>query len=415
MDRVIVYPAAAPLDTDMLSTNLNAMIALGFALQAVFGKSTVVDGLTLLAQGSPNMTVTVNPGSIIVSTVVDQNAYGSLGSDPLDALVKIGVNLTPTAFTLTAPTTSGYSQIYLLEAQFDEFDTGATVLPYYNATDPALPYQGPTNSGAAQNTLRVQHVALQVKAGTPAPTGTQTAPSADSGWVGLFAITVVNGQTAIVQAECNASYLVTAPFINQKLGATNQGFGGALALTGSGDFTVPMGVTRLRYRVKGGGGGGGGGGASGQGNGGGGGGASKGYMTGLTPGQVIAYSQGTGGAAGAAGGGSGGNGTASTFGTITANGGTGGSGNGTGSIGAGGTATGGEFNYSGGPGSFGYSFTGGPGDVGGKGGATGFGESTGDRSIASGASGLVPGEGGGGGANSAGGGAGAAGEIEIEY
>ena len=37
MDRNLVYPGSIPLDTDLLSINRNAMIALGYLAQAVLG------------------------------------------------------------------------------------------------------------------------------------------------------------------------------------------------------------------------------------------------------------------------------------------------------------------------------------------------------------------------------------------
>ena len=82
------------------------------------------------------------------------------------------------------------------------------VLPYYNAANPAQPYSGPNNSGVAQNTHRIQRVQLQLKAGAPAPTGTQATPPVDNGWAGLYVITVGYGQTAVTAA--NISTLPTA-------------------------------------------------------------------------------------------------------------------------------------------------------------------------------------------------------------
>ena len=61
MDRNIVYPGAIPLDTDLLSPNLNAMIGLGFLAQAVLGTSTVVDGLACQPTTPASMSVTITP------------------------------------------------------------------------------------------------------------------------------------------------------------------------------------------------------------------------------------------------------------------------------------------------------------------------------------------------------------------
>ena len=173
MDRSLVYPGAIPLDTDLLNANRDSMTALGYLAQAVLGTNIVVDGLVCAPTSPASLTVTVGPGSITQLSVVDPLAYGSLPADMVDPLVKMGINLTATSFTLTAPNTSGQSVSYLIEAALQESDTDPVVLPYYNAANPALPYSGPTNSGVAQNTRRIQRVQLQLKAGAAGNTGAQ--------------------------------------------------------------------------------------------------------------------------------------------------------------------------------------------------------------------------------------------------
>ena len=97
--------------------------------------------------------------------------YGSLPANATDPLLKLGVNIAPTNFTLTAPSTSGQSTNYLIQATFQESDANPIVLPYYNAELPSQPYCGPANSAAAQNTLRTQCVELEMKSGVPATSG----------------------------------------------------------------------------------------------------------------------------------------------------------------------------------------------------------------------------------------------------
>ena len=46
-NRRIVYPGQIPLETDILATNKESMIGLGYALQAALGTGTSVDGLGL--------------------------------------------------------------------------------------------------------------------------------------------------------------------------------------------------------------------------------------------------------------------------------------------------------------------------------------------------------------------------------
>ena len=219
MDRILVYPGAIPLDSDVLTAQRSAMIALGYLAQATLGTSTVADGLACTQQTVANMTVNIAPGSIIALTTVDGTAYGSLAADTTDPLVKMGINqsvVVSSSFgTITAPGTSGQSINYLIQAAFQESDANSVVLPYYNSSNPAVPYSGPSNSGTPQNTQRIQRVNLGLKAGSPATTGSQVTPTPDSGFVGLWVITVAYAQTSITSG--NIAQYPGAPFIGIKL------------------------------------------------------------------------------------------------------------------------------------------------------------------------------------------------------
>lgn len=215
MDRGIVYPGQIPLDTDILNTNQRTMIALGYALQALLGTGTVVDGLACIPTTPASLSVIVGPGSITSLENIEATTYGSLPSDTTDPLMKMGINTTSTTFPVTAPGTSGQSINYLIEATFEEEDTTPVVLPYYNSSLPSQPYSGPANSGGAQNTTRKQLVELQLKNGAAANTGTQTTPAVDAGWVGLYVITVNYGQTQVTSSSI--SVYPGAPFLAAKL------------------------------------------------------------------------------------------------------------------------------------------------------------------------------------------------------
>jgi hypothetical protein len=297
MDRNLVYPGSIPLDTDLLGTNRNTMIALGYLAQAVLGTNTLVDGLACTPTTPASMTVTIGAGSITQLGVVDALAYGSLAADATDALVKMGINLAQTSFTLAAPTTSGQSINYLIQAALQESDTDPVVLPYYNAANPSQPYSGPSNSGVAQNTQRIQRVQLEAKPGVPANTGTQSTPPVDNGWVGLYVVTVSYGQTTIVAG--NIMLMTTAPFLTWKLPQLRPGFAsGVQTFQTSGTFTVPSGVTQVEVELWGGGSGS----FASIGNissgGGSGGGYARKRITGLSPGQTVAVTVGAGGAGG---------------------------------------------------------------------------------------------------------------------
>jgi hypothetical protein len=313
MDRNIVYPGSIPLDTDLLSVNRNTMIGLGFLAQAVLGTNTVVDGLQCQPTSPTSMNVAVGPGSIIQIGPVDLLAYGSIPADAADQIVKMGINQTSTTFSVTAPSSVGQSINYLIEATFQEVDGEPIVLPYYNTSNPSQSFSGPGNSQTAQNTVRAQRVQLQLKPGIPVDTGNQTTPAADSGWVGLYQITVSYGQTQV--APGNITVIPTAPFLTWKLPALRPGFGsGVQTFMTSNGFTVPMGVTQVEVEVWG----------AGSGTyasvpglpsgGGSGGGYSRKLVAGLTPGQIVPVTIGAGGVGGTTAGVAGGPGGTSSFG-----------------------------------------------------------------------------------------------------
>ena len=325
MDRIMVYPGGIPLDTDILATNRNTMIALGNLAQMILGSNPVVDGLKCAPTAPASMSVTVSPGSLAQLSVVDVVPYGSLPADTNEPLVKVGINLSPTTFLLTPPMTPGQSTNYLIEGTFQESDAAPVVLPYYNASNPAQPYSGPTNSGLPQATRRTQQVQLQVKAGIPANTGTQVTPSPDSGWVALYGVTVSYGQVTIDQTSISPAFY--SPALQWKLPSLRPGFGsGVQSFTSNGTFTVPTGVTQVEVEIWGGGSGSyasAGGVASG---GGAGGGYAKKRIAGLNPGQQVTVTIGMGGTSGAVGGAAPTSGGSSSFGAIV-------------------SATGGSLNY----------------------------------------------------------------------
>lgn len=316
MDRRLSYLGAIPLDLDFNQPQQFAMVSDGNVLQAVMGPSVWADGLALLATSPASLSLVVGPGRMGTVMVVDQNNAGTAAiADSADALMKMGVNLSSTTLTFTPPSTSGQSQVILIQGQVQETDTGSVTIQYWNAANPVIPLAGPGGSGASQNTLRVQRVALQAVAGVPASTGSQTTPNATSGWTPLYTVTLTNGQTTITGAAFAAH--PAAPFIGMKLPVIGGAFqalaaGGGLTFNGS-DPTQPLAavkalraytVTRHIYtlattyvppanlifadtEVVGGGGGGGGGtggsGTSSAGGGGGSGGYARAY---LTPAQI---------------------------------------------------------------------------------------------------------------------------------
>lgn len=213
MDRSIVYPGSLPFDSDMLSLQRNVMVAEGFLAQAMLGNGPVVNGLACGPTSPASMSVVIGPGMIASQQYVDPNPYGSLGTDTTDQVVKVGVNTSSWATPIFTAPSAGNSVNILIEAAFSETDTGLLVLPYYDASNPTVAYSGPNNTGAAQNTQRIQRVALTAKVGLPYVTsgGTPNTPAVDSGNVALYVVTISSSTTSITSG--NIVVAPGAPFI----------------------------------------------------------------------------------------------------------------------------------------------------------------------------------------------------------
>ncbi|UQV43458.1 hypothetical protein KIV45_15940 [Janthinobacterium lividum] len=210
MKRQIIYPGQIPLETDLLGTNKNTMIALAKLTAAIIGTATMVNGLTCAPNAPAALSVVVSPGEIYSLQNIDGTAYSSIAADTTHSIMKQGISMDAVTLTCPAPSTAGQSINYLIQAAFSEVDSGAVVLPYYNASNPSTAYSGPAGAGTTNNTVRDGVVALSAKAGIAAATGSQLTPAADAGYVGLWVVTVANGQTTITAG--NIVQAVGAPF-----------------------------------------------------------------------------------------------------------------------------------------------------------------------------------------------------------
>lgn len=316
MDRQINYPGQVPLETDLLQSNQNIMIGLAKLSQAIFGTSGMATGFGTTQTVVPSLNVLVAPGEVYSQQNLEATAVSSLPQDLAHSIVKQGILLDAATVAITPPGTPSFSVNYLIQVGYQDSDSGSTVLPYYNASNPSVAYSGPANSGAAQPTVRKGIAVVSAKAGTAATTGTQTTPAPDAGKLGLYVVTVANGAATIVNANISAyagAPLLSAPVAKGRLL-------GIQVFSASGTYTPTVGTTAVLVRVQGGGGGGGGsaataGGQIAVGTGGTGGAYGEGwYTTGFTGG--IPVTVGAGGAGGTAGNNAGAAGGTSSFGSL---------------------------------------------------------------------------------------------------
>jgi hypothetical protein len=215
MDRPIVYTQEQGRSTDFLFASRAAMIGLGNLAQAVLGTNTIIEGLAVTPTAPASLAVQVGSGQIYSFQPVDATAYGVLPADTTDSIVKQGLLMQATTLNTPAPTTSGYSINYLIEATYQDSDTNPVVLPYFNSANPSQPLSGQNNSGAAQPTERQGLCVVQVKAGTAATTGTQTTPAVDAGYTALAVVTVAYGQASVTGS--NITPVAGAPVISNLL------------------------------------------------------------------------------------------------------------------------------------------------------------------------------------------------------
>lgn len=215
MDRPIIYTQEQGRSTDFLFGMRSAMIGLAKLSSTVLGANTVARGLACTPNSPAAMNVLVGLGEVYAVAPVDGTAYGVLPADTTDNILKQGIALGTTTLSCPAPTTSGFSINYLIEAAYQDSDTTQVVLPYFNSANPSQPLNGPGGLGGSNATERQGIVVLQAKAGTAATTGTQTTPAPDSGYIGLWVVTVAFGASSITAG--NISQYPGAPFVTNIL------------------------------------------------------------------------------------------------------------------------------------------------------------------------------------------------------
>lgn len=210
MRRIETYVGQQVYEWSFSAQAQYTMTAIAKLCSALLGTSVTANGLACTPTSPAGMTVQIGAGELYQLESLEATACGTLPQDTTHQILKQGIQLgayTTSAFA--APATSGQSVNYLIQAQYQDSDisldptSGASpvVLQFYDADNPASPWSGPNNGGATSNTFRDGVIAYQIKAGVAATTGTQVTPTPDSGWTGLWVVTLAFGQSSITSTS----------------------------------------------------------------------------------------------------------------------------------------------------------------------------------------------------------------------
>lgn len=207
----MVYPGELPRVEDFMGFEKQAYYGLGGMIRSAIGPNIGISNgdFQISATGPASMSVIIGTGSIYAPQAVDASAFGVLGTDS-NVIMKQGLLTTPQTLTITAPSTSGFSQYYLVQVGFNEVDGNPVVPPFLNSANPSVPWNGANNLGAALNTTRLDQAVVSLVAGTAAATGSQTIPTPSAGSIPLWVILVSNSTTSITASNWFVS--PAAPF-----------------------------------------------------------------------------------------------------------------------------------------------------------------------------------------------------------
>ncbi|MCQ9154064.1 glycine-rich domain-containing protein [Acidomonas methanolica] len=248
MDRTIVYAGSIPLDTDVLRAGRYVKEGVGRLAEMLFGQGAMAASGLACTPSTTALSVTIGPGSILAPGALDATAIGGAGGGLAADTTAIACQYLNEAAQVVAIPSSGVTcTIYAL---CSEVDTDGTVLPFYNAADPAQTLAGVSNDGAALPTRRT---------GTMSFVAATSAPAAPAGGavVALHTLTVPSEATTLagVTPEAGQVFWPTIPEL-ATLTLLRAATSPMALMAQSGMIGIPAWASRVELRVIGGGGGG---------------------------------------------------------------------------------------------------------------------------------------------------------------
>jgi len=214
-DRSILYAQEQTRSYDFISFEHDVMIAMAAKMLDTLGAgTTVVGGLAATQTTTASLTINLAAGRIYQMANADTATQGQIPQD-LQQIMQQGFAAAQTVTLSTSGIGVGQSRWALIQAQFSQADSvrsgdpNGGVMAFYNSSNPSSPLNGQGGLGGVLPTVRQGLMSIQVVNGTAATTGSETPPSATSGWVGLYLIDLTYGQTAVT----NAQILVAGPSV----------------------------------------------------------------------------------------------------------------------------------------------------------------------------------------------------------
>jgi hypothetical protein len=196
LSRPIIYSLQQILSADMLGGWVDSLTGDSSVLQSVLGSTqSVVSNLILSPTDPTSLTLNITNGFMASLQPVDASAYGSLPADT-SSVLQLGFNQ-QTSIAIGNDLEAGQAQYVLIQCGFSQIDSDAAVLPYVNISNPAVPFNGPSNSGVSQDTVRNAVAVISLVPGTPATSGSEVPPTVSTGCVALAYVDLQAGQTTI--------------------------------------------------------------------------------------------------------------------------------------------------------------------------------------------------------------------------
>lgn len=207
MDRTRWLTAEGITNFDLNNMPKDAMKGIANLAQALLGSTgPFATGFEATQTSSPSMSINIGAGQIYQLAVADASPTGDLPSDSTE-IVQQGYAAAQTVALNTSSLTSGQSQWWLVQVQFQQLDQVRAGDPssgnrgFYNSQNPSQPLDGPDGLGGTIDTVRTGFANISVISGAAATTGSNVPPSASAGYTGLYLIELSYGQTEITNGD----------------------------------------------------------------------------------------------------------------------------------------------------------------------------------------------------------------------